>query len=518
MKRVVFLIIGALLVLGLVLPGCGEPPPPAELGDIVFEDGTIKVGIAGELGHMTGMFALLGATMAATGLTVDIDGEAHNITLVSIETGEATVDMGGTQGYNAMLAKIDEVDFIMGGFRTEAVEVYREVAVGPDGEGVIFINCGAATESLQHAVVDDYTDYKYWFKHMPSNEYFLAASIVRVVDGVARSIRSAGNLSEDYDLRAGIIADSLDWVQELVAMLEDALPEVNVELVTAPVTISPLLTDPTQMGAALTPIALGDPHFVIPVLSADAGVAYSAVRKSVMPNSMSVGICVPAQFKSPWAAGLANPNPAGGAYCALDIHVDTMAEEVAVSGTTLAFMAGFMAMTGGEYPLYTSSTYDALLKLAEAIESEAWYDDTEEVGTANVDDIIAYLEDNAFPSTTGSSAVYPQPGTTSGGSPALSEAQVLALYPTIGTAGYPAYNAANWTMPMHTTHDLVTGPGYLTGVGAQWQWDADDSLWKKFGVWPMEIEGADLKDQYGDWNFEYPGTKPLILVPGAVKP
>jgi hypothetical protein len=34
----------------------------------------------------------------------------------------------------------------------------------------------------------------------------------------------------------------------------------------------------------------------------------------------------------------------------------------------------------------------------------------------------------------------------------------------------------------------------------------------------MEIAGADLKDQYGDWNFAYPGTKALILVPGVAKP
>ncbi|UCD21613.1 MAG: hypothetical protein JSW22_06115, partial [Chloroflexota bacterium] len=118
----------------------------------------------------------------------------------------------------------------------------------------------------------------------------------------------------------------------------------------------------------------------------------------------------------------------------------------------------------------------------------------------------------------GKNIVYPQPGTTSGGSPALSEAQVLALYPHIGTAGYPAYDAANWTMPHHTTHDLVTGPGYMTGVGCQWQWDAGASQWKKFGVWPTDFGGGtDLKDQYGDWNFEYTGTKAIMLVPGVTK-
>jgi len=501
------------------------PESAAPVGDIVFEDGTISIGIAGEGTHMTGQFQLLGASMAAGGINaladkVDIDGMPHEIALVPIETGEATVDPTGSQGYSALLAKIDLVDFILGGFRTEALTVYREVAVGPEGAGVIFIVCGAAPEALQHSVVDDYDNYKYWFKTQPPNEYILADAVVRIVDSVGRAIRASGAMAEDYTLRAGIIADDLVWCDELVTVLEGLLLGVNIDLVTDVVLIDPLLVDPGLMGAALTPIAAGDPHIVIPILSADAGVAFAGTRKVMMPSAMSVGINVPAQFKSPWAADLATAPP-GGPYVAYDVHLDTWAEEVAITSSTLPFLAGFMSLTGGEYPLYTASTYDALLNLAEAIEAEAWYDEDAGVGYANTDDIIAWLENpaNARTTTTGSSATYPQPGTTSGGEPALSEAQVSALYPHIGTAGYPAYNAADWTMPPHTTHDLVTGPGgYMTGLGCQWQWDSDAGQWKKFAVWPMEMPGVDLKDQYGDWNFEYTGTNDLILNPAAVKP
>jgi branched-chain amino acid transport system substrate-binding protein len=517
LKKILFLIIASLLVIGLVVPGC-EGEGEGEVGDIVFEEGVISIGIAGELSHMTGQFQLLGATMASSNLSVDIDGEPHSIALVEIETGEATVDPLGSQGYSAMLAKIDQVDFVLGGYRTEAVTVYREVAME---NGVIFVNCGAATEFLQHSVVDNYTDYKYWFKHMPSNEYSLADSVMRMLDAVGRSIRIAGNFSEDYTLRAGMIADDAVWCDGLVTYLETYLSSINVDLATATVRVDPLLADPTAMGGLLAPMVPHDPHFVIPILSADAGVVFAAVHKSLIPTSMSVGINVPAQFKLPWTAGLADPNPANGAYCAFDVHIDTFAEEVAVTSSTLPFLAAFMAYAG-DYPLYTATTYDALLNLVAAIESEAWYDETTTTAYANVDDIIAYMENQnpalARPTTTGKNMVYPQPGTTVGAIPALSEAQVLALYPHIGTAGYPAYNAANWTMPIHTTHDLVTGPDYMTGVGCQWQWDAGASLWKKFGVWPMEIAGADLKDQYGDWNFAYPGTKALILVPGVAKP
>jgi hypothetical protein len=136
LKKLLFLIVVGLLVLGLVLSGCGGTTPSQQeeeeeepvVGDIVFEDGTISFGIAGELTHMTGQFQLLGATMAAGEVgSLDVGGVPHEIALVEIETGEATVDPLGSQGYSAMLAKIDQVDFILGGFRTEAVTVYREV-------------------------------------------------------------------------------------------------------------------------------------------------------------------------------------------------------------------------------------------------------------------------------------------------------------------------------------------------------------------------------------------------------
>jgi hypothetical protein len=290
-------------------------------------------------------------------------------------------------------------------------------------------------------------------------------------------------------------------------------------MVTDPVRIDPLLVDPTLMGAALTPIALGDPHVVIPILSADAGVAFAGTRKFMMPTAMSVGINVPAQFKSPFAADLGT-SPPGGPYVAMDIHLDTWADEVATTSLTLPFLAAFSDFTGGEYPLYTAATYDVLLGLVAAIEDEAWYDEVSETAYADTDDIIAWHEDlaNSQTTTTGSSALYPMPGTTSGSEPALSEAQVGALYPHIGTAGYPAYDAADWTMPAHTAHDLVYGPGYVTGVGCQWQWDAGASMWKKFGVWPTDFGGGtDLKDQYGDWNFAYTGAKAILLVPGVTK-
>jgi hypothetical protein len=182
----------------------------------------------------------------------------------------------------------------------------------------------------------------------------------------------------------------------------------------------------------------------------------------------------------------------------------------------------FMSSTSGEYPLNTAATYDALLGLQKAIEAVAWYDAVNGTAYAEAGDIIEWLEDpaNAQVTTTGLTTYYPGPGTTAAGKPALTEAQVDLLY-DLGSHNYTyTYDAKDWTMPPHTTHDLVYGPGLLTGIGAQWQWDATAGIWKKVGVWPMdfgdEYDEA-LTDQYGCWNFAYNGTRPLVIPQNIVE-
>jgi hypothetical protein len=228
---------------------------------------------------------------------------------------------------------------------------------------------------------------------------------------------------------------------------------------------------------------------------------------------MSVGINVMAQLKSPWLANLhhAPGENATLPACAYEVVLDTWAEGLNQTSKTAAFLDAFMAYSGGEYPLDTAATYDALFGLKTAIEAVAWYEAVNGTAYARADDIIKWLEApaNAQVTTTGSTTYYPRPGTTAAGKPALTNAQVRSLY-DIDSYNY-TYDAKDWMMPPDTTHDLVYGPGYWTGIGAQWQWDAIAGQWQKVGVWPCVLSGANLTDQYGDWNFAYNGTKALII-------
>jgi len=503
----------SLLVIGLVLPGCGEAKPEPVL--YVFEGGKINVGIAGELNCTAGAMQWAGAMLAQDAINrnggIDIDGVSQILELVPIETGEETVDPSGLTGVSALTAAIDGVDFILGGFRPEAVEVYRDVAME---KGVIFINCGAATETLQHSVVDDYASYRFWFKGMPSNEYFLGQSVVRTLGAVAIKLREKMGVAANYTLNATIIADNLAWAYEQVTVIGKLLPSVGVNL-TRSFWVSSQ-GDSAEMVSTLTSIAGLDPQFIIPIFSADAGALYDKLRASYVPNAMSVGINVMAQLKAPWGAGNLTTPPPGGPACANEVILDTWAEGLNQTTKTAAFLAAFMNVTSGEYPLNAAATYDALFGLKAAIEAVAWYDAVNGTAYAKADDIIQWLEDpaNARVTTAGLATYYPRPGTKAAGKPALTEAQVRLLYDLDSYNYTYTYDAKDWIMPAHTTHDLAYGPGLLTGIGAQWQWDATAGRWKKVGIWPMdfgdEYDEA-LTDQYGCWNFAYNGTIALVI-------
>jgi ABC-type branched-subunit amino acid transport system substrate-binding protein len=514
MKNIVFIIIASLLAMGLVLPGCGQENLRPVL--YTFKDGKISVGLVGDLNSTAGAMQLASATMAQDAINndegIDIDGVSYILELVPINTREETADPTGVTGASNLAAAMDGVNFIVGGSDAEAVQVYRDVAMQ---KGVIFMDCGAAAESLQHSVVDDYAGYRFWFKEAPLNEYFSSQTVVRMLGAVATKLREEMGVSASYTLNATIVADNLAWAYGQVVDISELLPSINVTLVHNPYWVD-ASGNTVEMQSVLTSIAGLDPELIIPVFSANAGVLYDELRASYVSNAMSVGVNVAAQLKSPWLASNLTAPPPGGPPCAYEVVLDNWAEGLNQTSKTAAFLNAFMAYSGGEYPLDTAATYDALFTLKAAIEAVAWYDAEKGAAYARADDVIQWLENpaNAQVTTSGVASYYPRPGTTASGKPALTGAQVGSLYNLGSYNTSYTYSAEDWTMPPDTTHDLAYGPGLVTGIGAQWQWDATAGQWKKVGVWPMdfgdEYDRA-LTDQYGCWNFAYPGTKDLFI-------
>ena len=513
MKKILFLIIATLLVLGLVLPGCGGNGQQEEEEE---EENFITIAVTGPMTDMQGENHWDGASMAMEEINaaggIDVGGTMYDVELVQVETKEATEGEDGSTGTANLLAVIDDVDFVIGGFRTEVVSVYRDVAI--DAEK-IFMNCGAATGSLQFSVVTDYDKYKYWFKATPYNETFLVKSCLKMTATIGSILKATLEGTEaagaayvkdefkvstavDGKLRVHIMMEDAAWCAGMVLAAQGYLPLLGFT-VTGTTLVSPTAADiTTEMNA----IKALNPHMIFTSFSGSVGAVYSTTKADLGIPALTIGINVPGQEIDHWA------NTDGA--CEGEILLDTFPEGVSIQSGTAAWFDDFVDRFG-RYPVYTAATYDAIGSLVAAVEA---------TDSLDADDLIPYLETSSFTGVGAKTAYYPMPDITieDGQLYALSEAQVAELY---DLASYgKTYNQAEWqcgflsgVQQPHIAHDTVYGPGYQTGAGSQWQ-DVDGEG-VKVGIWPVALgPNPALVDQYGDWSFQYPGTAKYILTIG----
>ena len=134
---------------------------------------TIKIGVIGPMKFVQGKGHWNGATMAAEEINakggVQVGKKKMKIELVKADSNEF---LNVTDATNAMerLMTQDKVDFVVGGFRTEAVLAMQDIAMDYKK---IFIGCGAAHPELCDRVAKDYNRYKYFFRGTPFNSNYL---------------------------------------------------------------------------------------------------------------------------------------------------------------------------------------------------------------------------------------------------------------------------------------------------------------------------------------------------------
>jgi len=480
----------------------------------------ITFAIAGPMTEMPGKNHWWGAELARdeinAGASVNVGGVYHKIELVQVDTNEVSGAPG--EAVAALQAVIDDVDFVLGGFTAANVVVYREVAMDVQK---IFMSCGIAAGFLQYSVVKDYDRYKYWFASTPYNESFLITSLFKMTATIGTVLKNAllaeGDavaedcmVPEDGKLRLAILVENAEWCvgtgHNLAIAAQYYLPLLGFN-VTGTWLVSPTATD---ISTELSAIAATRPHIIFTGFRGPLSIVYSSQRVELGIPAMTIGInAIEGQQKSHWA------NTQG--KCDGEVMLDTWAEGLQKSARTTTFFNAFVAKTG-EYPLYSASTYDAIYQLKEAIEAVSathdWDDIADVVDPANVDALIQYLETSSYTGAAGKNAYYPMPDVDLGGGVyALSEAQVSERH---DLASYgKSYDQNQWlcgyvsgVQKPHIAHDLVYGPGYYAGIGCQWQ-DGH-----KVGIWPIDFEDASdaaLTDQYGCWNFEYPGTVDVVI-------
>ena len=485
MKRIVFLIIASLLVIGLVLPGCGNGNGEEVI--YTFTDGKINIAVAGPMSYIQGEDIWAGAQIAAneTG-TVDIGGVAHTLNLIQVETEEIDQPWPGysaQQIENAITVR--GADFIFGGFRTEATVGMIETAMEYQK---MFLVTGSATGALLKQVNDNYDKYKYLFRCTPINELWLLNNNIAMLGMLGGGVMTVLNTTDTTDVRVAVVSEDLKWTEKPLELVYGYVTAALNFTYVATELVSDTATDiTTELGDIETK---GGAHIIFTILSGPVGVTYGKNMGDLAIPSLTMGINVESQDPGFWDA----TKLTGEGYGAEGmITLGTWAPNIAQSGNlTTDFLDAFIAAEE-EFPVYTASSYDGIRILAKAIEETATYDADAGVASVKADDLIAWYENPA-------------------------KAQTV----TSGTAGY--YTSAHQGLvdlgiPAYA-HDLKYGPDWVTGLGVQWQEDDEDpDVGVQIGVWPYGDAGAAANALFLwgsaglaalgiDWeDFEHDGTE-----------
>jgi len=456
MKRIVFLIIASLLVLGLVLPGCDGDGDGN--GGPAFDE-YIKFAICGPTDYIQGEHMMWGAQVARDEINeaggIDVGGDAYGVELIEVDTDEIDSPEGAGDTVRHAITVLG-ADFVIGGFRTEATWDMIEAAA--ENEKIMFIQGAATTALIGDTVVADYDTYKYIFRTGVMNDSFLVNNCIGMLTMVGSAIEEEleARGAAVTTPRVAIFAEELSWADNPVQLFRYV---VIPALGWTPTYLARVPDDASAEVVAthLAAIEEAETHIIFTIVSGPVGLTYGTQTGVLGVPAISVGINVEAQDPGYWS----NTN-GGGAY---HITLGFLAPNIRQTTLTGPFIDAFAAHTGGEFPVYTAASYDSIYGLKEAIEGVGSFTDT--------DDLIAWLEDpaNARTTTVGTSDFYPD-----------------------GLAS-PYYR-----------HDLYYGCDKVSGIGVQW---INGDI---VGVWPKaeygELFNAHVYFGPTCWaGFEFGGTE-----------
>jgi branched-chain amino acid transport system substrate-binding protein len=417
-KKILFLVFTCLLLVALVLPACGGPAA----------GNTIKIGVIGPMQFVQGEHHWWGAEMARDEINaaggVKIGDETYMIELIKTDSNEI---LSTTDAASAMerLITVDGADFVIGGFRTEAVFPMQEVAMD---NKTIFLDCGAATLELCTVVGEDYDRYKYFFRQTPICNNWLVSNTLMTV-GLAGAIMKQ-QTGIQRPLRVAICAEGAQWADAMVAAMEALIPAKLGMEVSGTWRPSPTAT---ELNAEMTAIEQANTDIIMPIISGPLGIPYARTWGELEVPAASVGINVESQKLGFWEAT--------EGYGNYETSLNTYAEGLSVTNDTKPFVDAFIAEYG-EVPTYCADTYSAVYILAEA---------AERAGTLDSDAMVAELEKTD----------------------------------RIGTAGRFVFTSLD-NAPLGNPHDVTYGPGYVTGIASQWQGEKMVCVWPNMGTGDWE--------------------------------
>lgn len=313
----------------------------------------------------------MGGTLAVEEINaaggVAVKGQKYKIELVKGDTNEM-LSVSDAVNVLEKLITVDKVNFLVGGFRSEAVMAMQEVMAS---HRIIFIGTGGAVHiALNERLAKDFDKYKYWFRVSAVNSVQLAAANFALVDMVKSAVTKKLGIKTP---KVALLAEKGLFQDSMVQAASDKFPKMGMELVGAwrP---SPLSTDLT---AELSGIRASGAHLIYVLITGPVGVVFSRQWGELKIPAAAVGSNIEAMGKRHWAAT--------GGMCEYEVDWQWYGR-VALTEKTIPFYDKYVKRFD-DYPGHPAAIYDGIYVLKEAIER---------AGTLDTDAVIAELEKTSY--------------------------------------------------------------------------------------------------------------------------
>jgi len=328
--------------------------------------GTIKIAILGPMAFVQGQHHWMGAEMARDEINkaggISVGGKKMLVELIRADSNEMTSVPDAASAVERVITR-DKVDFLIGGFRSEAVLAMQEVAMD---HKKLFLGAGAAHDELGIRVERDYNRYKYWFRITPTKSTDLGRTVFGVLGAVAGEIRTHRKTETP---KVAVLAEKAVWTEGLIAAAQKNLPAMKMEMVGLwqPSAVA------TDVNAELAAIERAGADIVFTILSGPVGIVVGRQMGERNMKAIAFGINVEGQKDEFWGAAAGKAN----FISTLDTY-----SEVEITPKTIAWVRAFKERFKMS-PTYTAATYDAIMILKEAVEKS---------NSTNSDDLVPVLE------------------------------------------------------------------------------------------------------------------------------
>src|SRR6267378_3409832 len=158
---------------------------------VATAQGTVKIAILGPMAFVQGENHWAGAEMARDEINkaggISVGGKRMQVELIRGDTNELQSVPDATNAMERVITR-DKADFVIGGFRSEAVLAMQEVAMDYKK---IFLGAGASDAKLGENVEKNYERYKYWFRVTPTKSPDLFRTLMAVLNSIGEQVRTA---------------------------------------------------------------------------------------------------------------------------------------------------------------------------------------------------------------------------------------------------------------------------------------------------------------------------------------